>query len=44
MKRKEQSLVVKAEDIEFSREMADREDLEALKRAEAADKRAQQKK
>lgn len=30
----------KAEDVEFSRERADADDLEALERAEAADRRA----
>ncbi len=30
-------------DIEFSRELADQEDLQALARSEAADKRAKQK-
>lgn len=30
-------------DIEFSRELADQDDLEALARSEAADKRAKQK-
>ncbi|ASS66866.1 MULTISPECIES: YfhD family protein [unclassified Paenibacillus] len=32
----------KNEDVEFSRELADREDLEALQRAEEADRRAEQ--
>jgi hypothetical protein len=33
--------VGKKEDVEFSRELADNEDLEALKRMEAADRRQQ---
>ncbi|GIQ69709.1 YfhD family protein [Xylanibacillus composti] len=32
----------KAEDVEFSMELADEDDMEAWKRGEAADKRAQQ--
>ncbi|MGU3473920.1 YfhD family protein [Paenibacillus sp. D51F] len=32
----------KSEDVEFSRDLADREDLEALQRAEEADRRAEQ--
>lgn len=32
----------KAEDVEFAAERADEDDLEALKRSEAADRRAQE--
>ena len=42
-KKKKQRNIEKAEDVEFSRELADAEDLEALERMEAADKRAQSK-
>ncbi|MFC6332048.1 YfhD family protein [Paenibacillus septentrionalis] len=34
--------VNKVEDVEFSRELADQEDLEALERAEKADRRQQE--
>lgn len=34
--------IAKAEDVEFSTELADEADLTALKRAEAADQRAEQ--
>jgi hypothetical protein len=35
--------IAKNEDVEFSVELADREDREALQRAKAADKRAEKK-
>jgi hypothetical protein len=42
-KNREKETVIKAEDIKYSRPLADEEDLEAIKRAEAADKRAEEK-
>lgn len=38
---KKQLPINKVEDVEFSQELADQEDLEALKRAQEADRRQQ---
>ncbi|GGM40876.1 hypothetical protein GCM10011351_28870 [Paraliobacillus quinghaiensis] len=35
--------IAKNEDVEFSRELADQDDMEAIERMEKADKRAQNK-
>jgi hypothetical protein len=35
--------IAKAEDVEFARELADREDMQAQHRAKAADKRQEKK-
>ncbi|MRH43775.1 YfhD family protein [Aquibacillus halophilus] len=41
--KKSQVKIEKAEDVEFSYELADSEDLEAVERMKKADQRAQQK-
>lgn len=43
-KKKEKERVGQNEDVEYSRELADAEDRQAQKRAEAADRRAKRKK
>lgn len=43
-KRKKETPIAKTEDVEFSRDMADRDDFEALRRSKKADKRAENKK
>jgi hypothetical protein len=40
---KEKIPVIKAEDVEFSRELADRDDFEAIKRARRADRRQEKR-
>lgn len=40
-KNKNKDGIIKAEDVEYSRDLADQDDLEAQERAKAADQRAQ---
>lgn len=40
---KDKNNIAKNEDVEFSRELADQEDIETIERMEQADKRAEEK-
>jgi len=43
MKKRKNLPIAKNEDVEFSRELADREDFQALRRAHRADRRQEKK-